>query len=139
NWLTKSYREYSNPRASVSMGSLSFVEGTMAFPAYSYRWAGLDPETGEPRGYLEGEISKNYNAITSGRTQIEELVLHGSAGPLLLGTFRSEMQMNTVSRSFDISYRLRYYFRRVGSDYNQLLSQHNGHIDFKSRWQTSGD
>lgn len=24
----------------------------------TYKWAGLDPEDGTPRGYLDGEISK---------------------------------------------------------------------------------
>src|SRR5690606_4413644 len=83
SWITKSYREYTGPVSQLRPGAISFMEGSMAYPAYSYKWAGLHPETGQPMGYLNGEPSTDYRAIASkDNTKPEDLVLHGSARPL---------------------------------------------------------
>ncbi|MFC3198126.1 SusC/RagA family TonB-linked outer membrane protein [Parapedobacter deserti] len=139
SWITKSEREYANPRAYVSTGSLSFTEGTIAFPAYSYKWAGLDPQTGEPQGYLNGEISKDYRAITSNQTTLEDLVFHGSARPLIFGSLRNDLTYKGVSISANISWKFKYFFRRAGMDYTKLLNSRDGHIDFYHRWKKPGD
>lgn len=56
------------------------VSGTPGLPVYgifAYKWAGLNPETGNPRGYLNGEISENYAAITGSEKGIEDLQYFG--------------------------------------------------------------
>src|SRR5690606_3768627 len=56
---------------------VSPFEGRPVYGIYSYEWAGLDPENGDPQGFLNGEISKDYYSITSNAPST--LVYHGSA------------------------------------------------------------
>lgn len=139
NWIVKSKRKYSNPRTFVGTGNISYAEGTIAFPAYSYKWAGLDPQTGEPRGYLNGEISKDYRAITSNQTTLDDLVFHGSARPLFFGSLRNNLSYRGFSISANISWRFKYFFRRLGLDYTRLLNNGDAHVDFYHRWMKPGD
>lgn len=139
NWITKSYQVYNGPSLYTTPGSLSTLEGGMAFPAYSYRWGGLDPETGEARGIVNGAPSKDYSTITSRDTPLEALVLHGSGRPLYFGSLRNEISYGNVSFSFSLSYKLAYYFRREGLNYDALFNTGRGHIDYYQRWQQPGD
>ncbi|HCY41315.1 MAG TPA: SusC/RagA family TonB-linked outer membrane protein, partial [Prolixibacteraceae bacterium] len=41
------------------------VPGNPRYSLYSLKWAGLDPATGDPQIYLNGEITKNYGSILS--------------------------------------------------------------------------
>src|SRR5690606_7355540 len=52
---------------------ISGIEGRPVYAVYSYRWAGLDPKTGEPRGYINGEISTDYTQLTESATQLDDL------------------------------------------------------------------
>jgi len=139
NWITKTYLDYSSPPSYVRTGSLSTLAGTIAFPAYSYKWGGLDPDTGEPMGYLDGEPSKDYRTISSSSTKLEDLVFHGSARPLYFGAFRNTLDYKRWSLSMNIVFQLSYYFRRTGLDYGELFSNSVGHADYYNRWQHPGD
>src|SRR3546814_18255142 len=48
----------------VSGTNVSGVKGRPVYALYSYQWAGLDPETGAPRGGLVGEASSEYTSIS---------------------------------------------------------------------------
>ncbi|WP_448634124.1 hypothetical protein [Pedobacter panaciterrae] len=50
---------------------------------YSYKWAGLDPTNGDPRGYLNGEVSKDYKAILN--SSMQDVEYNGSARPTIYG------------------------------------------------------
>jgi len=140
SWIVKSEREYVTPTPFVMMSTMSPLNNTIAFPAYSYRSAGLDPETGEPRGYHDGQISKDYQALTSGQTTtLEDLKFHGSARPTVYGGFRNEFSYGNFMLSANITYRLNYFFRRFGLDYSTMLTNGNGHVDYYDRWQQQGD
>lgn len=139
NWVRDSYYEYTTPSGYVRTGGWSNLKGTIFFPAYSYRWAGLNPETGQPRGYLNGEISEDYRQITSKETTLDELVLHGSARPLFFGALRNTLQVNQFSLSANITYRFSYFFRRAGLNYLNLFNSGDGHEDYRMRWQRPGD
>ena len=114
------------------------LEGKPLYAVYSYRWAGLDPQNGAPRGYLNGEVSKNYAAILNGTTP-EQLVYNGPSRPPVFGAVRNTLTYGPVSLSFNLSYKFGYYFRRssvrYGSDYG--LAGQQG--DYARRWQKSGD
>lgn len=109
---------------------------------YSYRWAGLDPLTGDPRGYLGKDISKDYSRLTQG-ISIDSLVYHGSKRPQVYGAIRNSLSYGNFSLSFNISYKLKYYFRRptVSLNYQTIISQATGvlHSDYLNRWQKPGD
>ncbi|WP_454802849.1 SusC/RagA family TonB-linked outer membrane protein [Mucilaginibacter phyllosphaerae] len=108
------------------------------FAVYSYRSAGLDPATGDPQGYLDGLVSKDYNAILKAATPAN-LVYNGPSRPTVFGALRNTFTYSSWSLSANITYKLGYYFRRNSIRYgNQYgLSTQNG--DYGRRWQQPGD
>lgn len=137
NWITHTYREYTSPSSYLRPGIMSYLEGSIAYPAYSYAWAGLDPETGAPQGILDGEVTTDYRAIT--RSPLDQLVFHGSARPLYFGSLRNDFNYAGLSLSINITWRWAYYFRRPHIDYSYLLAYGEGHADYYNRWQKPGD
>lgn len=125
----------------VGSGStISPIVGQPAYPLVSYRWAGLDPETGNPIGWLNGKETVDY-VLQQQQATKEDLVFHGSALPEYFGSLRNTFEWRGFSVSANISYRAGYYFRRETINYSTLLSASNqvGHADYKLRWQQSGD
>lgn len=121
-----------------SSGAIVPLEGKPLLSIYSYAWGGLDPQTGAPRGVLDGEPSTNYNGIMASATP-ENIVFHGSARPTHFGALRNNLSYKAFSFSFNISYRLGYFYRRQSINYNSLLSGVIEHGDFVNRWQQAGD
>jgi len=112
-------------------------EGKYVNPVYAYPWAGLDPENGNPRGYLNGEISTDYNKIILA-DDITAIRYFGSSRPLLYGAIRNTFNYKRFSLSANISYRLKYYFTRSSIVYgtNNGLGSSG---DYAYRWQKPGD
>jgi len=120
-------------------GALLYVVGRPLRGMLSYRWAGLDSKTGDPQGILNGQISKDYNGIIRGANP-DSLVYHGSATPTTFGSFRNDLSYKRFTLSFNIIYKLGYYFRRPSINLNYpgiLYSSMNR--DFSDRWQEPGD
>jgi len=105
---------------------------------YSYRWAGLDPATGDPAGYLNGKISEEYLRIMQ---QPEGgYVYNGSYQPTLFGSLLNTLIWKRWSLSAMISYKGGYWFRRSSINYDELFNERSaGHKDFNLRWQNTGD
>ncbi len=118
-------------------GTVAPLEGYPVYALFSYRNAGLDPQTGEPQGFLNGVVSKNYAGIASG-TALEDLVFHGSAIPLYNGILRNSISYKAIELSFSLSFRLNYYFRRSTINYSNLATG-NSHADYDLRWRQPGD
>ncbi len=114
------------------------VEGNPLFSVYSYDWGGLNPDTGDPIGVLDGEPSENYLSIVSTATP-ESLIFHGSARPTDFGAIRNTFTWRGLSLSVNVSYRFGYYYRRRSVDYFSLLRGQIGHGDYENRWQQPGD
>lgn len=132
---------FSSQYVSAGDGGLSTgipLEGRPLYSMYSYQWGGLDPETGDPMGYLDGEMSKDYAKILSSATP-ESLIYHGSAKPLVSGAFRNTFSYKGLSLSVGINYRLGYYFRASSLLYSSILNARLGHADYALRWQRPGD
>lgn len=113
------------------------IEGRDLFSLLTYKWAGLDPETGAPRAYLNGEISKDYSAITN--MNVKDLEYQGSAIPLYTGSFRNSVRYKTVELSWNISYQLGHKFLRNSYNNHLLVNSSIGHKDYALRWQKPGD
>ncbi|WP_316793013.1 SusC/RagA family TonB-linked outer membrane protein [Pedobacter frigoris] len=114
-------------------------EGYPLNSVFSFKWAGLDPLTGDPRGYLNGKPSKNYTALQGDSATIKDLSFHGSAIPVFFGSLGNTLSYKNLSLSVKLTYQLGYYFMRQSIDYGALISQRIGHADFVQRWQTPGD
>lgn len=121
--------------------SYSPVVGRPLFGIYSYPWAGLDPETGQARGYLDGEPSMEYTRITQALAldPVNNLRYNGNALPPYFGALRNTFSFNGVEVSFNITYRLGYYFKRNSIMYSALFTNYDNHGDFYKRWQRPGD
>lgn len=126
----------------LSYGENGFIlyprEGFPLFALYSLKWAGLDPVNGDPQGFVNGTISKDYNGILSSTTP-EDLNYHGSAVPTVFGGLRNNFQYGGLTLSVNMIYKLGYYFRRPSIYYGALFSGWRGHSDYSDRWQKTGD
>jgi hypothetical protein len=112
-------------------------EGQIAWGLASYKFAGLDPLTGDPQGIYNGAVSKNYVGILN--DSIGNQVFHGSAIPLYSGFIFNTVSWRRLSLSANITYRLNFYFRKTTIDYNLLYNSWVGHPDYALRWQKPGD
>ncbi len=126
----------------AAAGTTAPISGIIEFPVYSvfaYKWAGLDPNTGEARGYLNGQISKDYTKILASDTGIEDLEYFGSALPTTYGSLINSMRFQQFSVDVGITYKFGYWFRRNSINYTSLISGRDGHSDYAKRWQKPGD
>lgn len=112
-------------------------KGRVAFGISSYRWAGLDPTNGDPQGFQNKNVSKNYTAIFS--DSVENQIFHGSAIPLYSGFLNNAISWKGLTLSANITYRFAYYFRKPTINYNSLFSNWESHSDYALRWQNPGD
>ncbi|MEC3880214.1 SusC/RagA family TonB-linked outer membrane protein [Parapedobacter sp. 10938] len=141
--VTKYHREQTSGYSYIQLGTGSLPQlapsvGRPVYSLYSYRWAGLDPQTGDPIGYLNGEESTNYTAIQATNNPLD-YVYNGPVNPTFFGGIRNTIQWREISFSFNITYKLGHYFRRSSIDYNALLNNGIGHSDYALRWQKQGD
>ncbi|WP_162842828.1 SusC/RagA family TonB-linked outer membrane protein [Mucilaginibacter pineti] len=123
----------------IGLGALGQpVVGHPQYSMFSYQWAGLDPQTGEPRGYLNGVVSKDYTGIINSATSAN-IVYNGPARPTKFGSVRNTFSFDNFSLSANITYRLGYYFRKESVDYSSILTGKGGSGDYALRWQNPGD
>jgi len=115
------------------------LQGKPFYALYSYQWAGLDPQTGDPQGYLGGKISKDYAQILASATA-DNIIYNGPARPTSYGAVRNTFSFKQFSISANISYRFGHYFRQPGIFYSNVLSG-QGYYEgrYSERWQKSGD
>lgn len=114
------------------------LQGKPLFAIYSYQWAGLDPENGDPMGYMDGSVSKNWAGIISSATP-ENILYHGPARPEWFGAIRNTFSYRNFTVSANISYRLNYFYRKTSIIYNNNMGLINGHGDYAQRWQHTAD
>ncbi|MDO7742371.1 MAG: TonB-dependent receptor, partial [Pedobacter sp.] len=132
----------SSERGSNFMATIPTLTGVIGKPVYSimaYKWAGLDPQTGAPRGYLNGEVSNVYVNLTGTQTTLNDLKYYGSAIPTLFGSVGNTFSWKGLSASIRIMYKLGHYFRKSTISYSGLYSNWVGHSDYARRWQKPGD
>lgn len=125
----------------VGKYSQSPVLGKPVYGIYSYRWAGLDPLNGDPRGYLNGKISSDYNSIIDG-TKPEDLEYNGPARPTVFGALNNTFSYRKFTLGINITYKMGYYFRKSSVNYNNLYSgdlSNSMNSDFAQRWRNNGD
>lgn len=138
--VTKFYRALKYPRAEDFINyAINPIEGEIAYGISSYRWAGLNPTTGDPQGYLNGIVSQGYNAIF--RDTISNQVFHGSSLPLFTGFLRNDFVWKGFSISFNLIGRFKYFYRKptLNLEYAASYGQNNYIGDYHNRWQKLGD
>jgi TonB-linked SusC/RagA family outer membrane protein len=107
---------------------------------YVYKWAGLDPLTGDPQAMLNGQASKDYSKIVA-NTNADDVEYVGSATPRYFGSLLNSFTYQDFSLSVNLIYKLGYVFRRNSVNYVTLFngSGSTGSADYAKRWQKAGD
>ncbi len=137
--VTRYLTQSTNFISDYLLGGYGFpTTGKPLYALYSFAWAGLNPENGNPQGYLDGEISEDYTAIINGAT-VTDVVYNGPARPTVFGAIRNTFTWGRFSSSVNISYRTGYFVRRESINYGNLLAGAGGHGDYTRRWQQAGD
>ncbi|MGN6268172.1 MAG: SusC/RagA family TonB-linked outer membrane protein [Ginsengibacter sp.] len=112
--------------------------GKPRFGIYSFKWAGLDPATGDPQVYIGKSVTKDYATISYEATPAD-LAYNGPSLPPYFGSWRNTFSISGVSIGCNITYKLGYYFKRSSINYVSLFDHWAGNVDFKNRWQQPGD
>lgn len=120
--------------------SITPVVGKPLYAIAAYRWGGLDA-SGNPQGYLNGQLSTDYQAIADEALQkgSDNIKYIGSATPTYFGSIINQFAYKQVSLSINVSYKLGYYFLKPSLHYTALFSGGPGHKDYAKRWQQPGD
>ena len=138
--VLKAYVQNDNAQDFVSsMQSQKFTpfESLDLYSLLAYKWAGLDPETGEPRAYLNGKVSKDYATING--TKATDLEYLGSTIPLYTGSWRNSIRYKALELSWNISYQLGHKFLRNSFSNADFIENGINHNDYALRWQKPGD
>lgn len=139
NKVTKYYQVSSNKGSYVGNGySVVPIEGRDPYAMISFKWAGLDPQTGDPQGYLDGAISKDYTHLVR-PSSFDDLDISGTGRTPLYGNFINTFSWKGFSISANIAYRFHYLFRRTTIIYSDLFNLWLGNMDYTKRWQKPGD
>ena len=134
--VSKLYNNLYRAREFVNYG-FNASENKVAYGMASYKWEGLDPMTGDPRGHLNKQASINYNDIFN--DSVSNQVFHGSAIPLYSGFIGNSFSYKNFTLSANITYRFNFYFRKPSISYTRLFGEWQGHADYSYRWQKPGD
>jgi hypothetical protein len=86
---------------------------------------------------MDGKTSNDYVAMQN--LPLDSLVYNGPAQPTYFGALRNTFTWKQISLSFNISYKLGYYFRKPSLNYSNLFFSWNGSGDYAKRWQKPGD
>lgn len=112
--------------------------GKPRFSVFSLKSAGLDPENGDPRILLNDRPTKDYANILSAINK-DNLVYNGPALPSHFGSLLNSIKWKDLTLSFNISYKLGYWFRKNSINYTDLFENWRGHSDYTQRWKQKGD
>jgi TonB-linked SusC/RagA family outer membrane protein len=125
--------------SSATSLSINPLEGYPVYGVFAYRWLGLDPQNGNPIGVLNGQPSTNYSNLIGASTLVTDVDYMGAAFPRVSGSLRNAFQWKQFQLSFNLMFRMDYYFRKSTINYNQLMTNGLHHADYGSRWRQPGD
>ncbi len=121
----------------VSSNYTNPLQGFPYYSIFSFKYAGLNG-SGAPVGYLNNQESTDYNGISNSLNR-NELIYNGPATPTHFGSLRNTFIYQNFDLSFNISYRMGYYFRRNSLQNSSLYGGVYKFADYENRWQKPGD
>ncbi|MBC9795866.1 SusC/RagA family TonB-linked outer membrane protein [Sinomicrobium weinanense] len=130
---------YEGEVARSSIQTRMIVEGRPLNSVFSYKWMGLDPENGDPLGFLNEAVSKDYEGIIN-NFEADSLVFNGSSMPQFHGAIRNDFSYKDFSLSVNVLFKGGYVFRRASTslNYPDLIDGY-ANSDYVRRWQKPGD
>lgn len=142
NYVTnKITNVYINPVAAItnfiSSSGPAPVVGQSPDALYATPWYGLDPQTGYPLMYIDGNVTTNYTAFYNSLNK-DKLVVGGLSVPTFFGSLRNDFSYKNISLSGLITWKTNYKFRRTslasGTEFNGIYN-----MDYFNRWKQPGD
>lgn len=147
--------KYSLEQAAVdnylNASALNPLLGHPLYSVYALRWGGLDPQNGNPIGYINpvknaagqivtpGEATENYSQIVNS-ADLSNLIYKGPVNPPYFGSWRNSVYWRQWGLSWNILYKFGYVFRRTSINYTELFEGTSpGSPDYDRRWQHAGD
>ncbi|MDQ7949322.1 MAG: SusC/RagA family TonB-linked outer membrane protein, partial [Pedobacter sp.] len=82
--------------------TVSAVVGKPVYSMLSYKWAGLDA-VGDPQGYFNGAVSKNYASLLGSATKVTDLVYSGPLYAPISGGFGNTFQYQKIALSVQLN------------------------------------
>jgi TonB-linked SusC/RagA family outer membrane protein len=139
NKVTKYLLDYPVKGGYVTPGTnIAPIEGKDPYSVVTYRFRGLDHNTGNPLGTLNGKESTDYYSIVN-TTSWDDLRFVGSARAPHFGNLISTVSWKGWAFSFNVNFKAGYYFMKSSINYSALLNNWTGHEDYNKRWQNPGD
>jgi TonB-dependent starch-binding outer membrane protein SusC len=114
------------------------LQGKPVYGIYSFRWAGLDPQTGDPLGYVDNKVSNDYASLAN-PVKFSDIEYNGPARPKYYGGFGNTFAYKNLSLFINITYKFDYYFKRLSVNYYNLVNYYQVNKDYSVRWQKPGD
>lgn len=107
---------------------------------YALPWYGLNPETGFPLIYIDGQVSNDYVSYYQNISK-ENLVSVGVTVPPSFGSVRNIFEWKGFQMSALVSFKTGYIFRRssISPGQEYVVSTPVYHKDYFSRWEQPGD
>jgi len=119
--------------------SINPLVGRPLYALYALGWGGLDGQTGNPQGWLNGGRSQDYGALI-GSTDYTTLLYKGPVNPPVFGSWRHDVAWKHWGLSFNVTYKFGHYFLRPSIHYLPLFAGTSfGHPDYDLRWLHPGD
>lgn len=115
------------------------LKGKSPYSLFSYPFAGLDPQKGDPQGWLGKSVSTNYSAMRRQLYDTGAIIYHGSALPIYYGYLNNIFNYKNFSLLVSMTYKLGYYFKKNTISYYNLFYSGQQHPDYALRWQAPGD
>jgi TonB-linked SusC/RagA family outer membrane protein len=137
--ITKYNRDKPPTGSDLVKDGLNTIVGYPAYPYTAYRWNGLNPQTGDPIGSLQGKPSQEWAKITNKESTLDDVKYIGSLIPLISGALHDSFEWKGIALQVQMIYRFRYYFRRESINYGSLVTNQAGHPDYRLRWKQPGD
>jgi len=124
---------------SGSSGIITPLVGQPLFGIYSFRSGPLTHDTGDPQGYLNGQLSTDYNSILS-NFKFSDLLYNGPARPTTFGSFRNNFSYKYWTLSANMIFKFDYYFRKTSTGISYPAIVYGAvNKDYANRWQQPGD
>lgn len=117
-----------------------YEKGKSVDEVYALPWHGLNPETGYPLVFIDGEITDDY--VNYYQTiQKSNLKNVGVRVPPVYGSLRNVLEWRGLSVGALLTFKAGYVFRQqsIASGEEYFVTNQVGHTDYFRRWQKPGD
>lgn len=142
---TTAYFDPGSQTLANMLGSGRTITPIVGKPMYAlaaYQWGGLNYQ-GHPQGFLNGQLSTDYRGILNEARakgiQNSGVIFIGSSIPQYFGSLINTIAYKKLELSFNISFKLGYYFKKPSLSYTSLFSSGQSNNEYVTRWQNPGD